>query len=308
MKIGTAYFFDSRNRQMGDLSGLAAKLQEQIATGKRILTPSDDPIISARLARMAGGAADQTQFASNVKLAQSILGQSDTALDSVTNDLQRAQELLIRAGSDTLNDDNRAAMAAELKSIVDNLYSTANTTDVRGTALFGGSSAGPAYSRAADGTIGFVGQGEAPPIPVGDGVTVQASDSGPRVFGGIQVGGTTKDVFKIVGDLAKALDVGGSATPADRKQALADASDGLAAALENVNTARASIGARGARLDIQSESLAKAANDYDIERGNLEGVDIQAAVTDLQKTMLTLQATQASFTKLSQLSLFDYIQ
>lgn len=308
MKIGTAYFFDSRSRQMADLSGLAAKLQEQLATGKRILTPSDDPVISARLARMANGAADQSQFASNVKLAQSLLSQSDSALESVSNDLQRVQELVIRAGSDTLNDDNRAAMAAELKSIVDNLYSTANTTDVRGTALFGGSGAGAAYTRAADGTISFAGVGEAPPIPVGDGVTVQATDNGERVFGGIQVGGTTKDLFKLVSDLAAALDVGGSATPADRKQALADASDGLAQALQNVTTARASIGARGARLDIQAESLAKAANDYDIERGSLEGVDVQTAVTDLQKTMLALQATQASFTKLSQLSLFDYIR
>jgi flagellar hook-associated protein 3 FlgL len=308
MKIGTAYFFDSRSRQMGDLSGLAARLQEQISTGKRILAPSDDPIISARLARMAGTAADQSQFTSNVKLAQSLLGQSDTALESVSNDLQRVQELLIRAGSDTLNDDNRAAMSAELKSIVDNLYSTANSTDVRGTALFGGSGAGPAYARAADGTISYVGEGEAPPIPVGDGITVQASDSGQRIFGGIQVGGAGTDLFKVVSDLAAALDVGGSATPEDRKQALADASDGLAQAMQNVTTARASMGARGARLDIQAETLAKAANDYDIERGNLEGVNVEAAITDLQKTMLTLQATQASFTQLSQLSLFDYIR
>ena len=308
MKIGPSYFFDSRSRQMTDLSGLAAKLQEQIATGKRILTPSDDPIISARIARMENGAADQSQFASNVKLAQSLVSQSDTALGSVTNDLQRVQELLIRAGSDTLNDDNRAAMSAELKAIVDNLYSVANTTDVRGTALFGGSGAGPAYARAADGTISFAGTGEAPPIPIGDGVTMQASDSGQRIFGGIQVGGANKDVFQIVSDLAQALDVGGSATPADRKQALADASDGLTQALQQVTTARASIGARGARLDIQAESLAKSASDYDIERGSLEGVDIQTAVTDLQKTMLALQATQASFTKLSQLTLFDYIR
>ncbi|MFD1610229.1 flagellar hook-associated protein FlgL [Sphingomonas tabacisoli] len=307
MKIGTAYFFDSRNRQMADLSGLASKIQEQISTGKRILTPSDDPVVSARLARMATGASNDTQSASNVKLAQSLLGQGDTALESVANDLQRAQELLVRAGSDTLNDDNRAALAAELKSIVDNLYSTANTTDVRGTALFGGSGSGAAYTRAADGTISYAGEGEAPPIPIGNGVNVQATDSGARIFGNIQAGAGTKDVFQIVGDLAAALDVGGSATPAARQQALADASDGLKNALERVNTARASIGARGARLDIESERLSQAANDYQIDRGNLEGVDVQAAVTDLQKTMLTLQATQASFSKLSQLSLFDYI-
>lgn len=308
MKIGTAYFFDSRNRQMGDLSGLAAKLQEQISTGKRILTPSDDPIISARIARMEKGAANEAQYAGNVKLAQSLLGQSETALESIGNNLQRVQELLIKAGSDTLNDNNRAALAAELKAIVDDLYSLANATDARGTALFGGSADGPAYTRAPSGVISYAGQGEAPPIPIGDGVTVQATDSGQRIFGGIQVGGATKDIFQVVSDLASALDIGGSPTPAARQQALADASTGLAQALQKVTTARTSVGARAARLDIEAERLAQSANDYQVERGNLEGVDIQAAVTDLQKTMLTLQATQASFTKLSQLSLFDYIR
>jgi flagellar hook-associated protein 3 FlgL len=308
MKIGTAYFFDSRNRQMTSLSNLASKLQEQISTGKRILTPSDDPVISARVARMEKGAANEAQYASNVKLAQSLLGQSETALDSMSNSLQRAQELMISAGNDPLNDDNRAALAAELKSIVDDLYSLANTTDVRGTALFGGSADGPAYTRAPDGTISYAGQGEAPPVPIGDGVTVQATDSGQRIFGGIQVGASTKDIFQVVGDLAKALEIGGSPTPAARKQALADAAEGLSQALEKVTTARTSIGARGARLDIEAERLAQAANDYQVERGSIEGVDIQSAVTDLQKTMLALQATQASFTKLSQLSLFDYIR
>lgn len=308
MKIGTAYFFDSRNRQMTSLSGLAAKLQEQIATGKRIQTPSDDPLISARVARMHRTAADQTQFQSNITLAQSLLGASDATLESMGNQLQRAQELLIRAGSDTLNDDNRAAIGAEIRAILDDLYSLANTTDVRGTALFGGSAAGPAYARAANGAISFIGGGEAPPIPIGEGVSVQPTDSGSRLFGGIQVGGAATDMFKIISDLADALDLPGSVNEDARKQAFAEAAEGLAKASERVTTGRASVGARGARLEIEAERLAKAGIDGKIERGELEGVDVQAAITDLQQTMLALQATQASFSKLSQLTLFDYIR
>ena len=87
---------------------------------------------------MEKGAADQGQFASNVTLAQSLLDASDTALSSISDQLQRAQELMIRAGSDTLNDDNRAAISAELKSILDDVFSLANTNDSRGNALFGG--------------------------------------------------------------------------------------------------------------------------------------------------------------------------
>lgn len=306
MNIGTAYFFDSRNRQMGALSGQAARLQEQLSTGKRILAASDDPIVSARLARMATTNANQQQYASNVTLAQSLLGASDTTLSGIGDQLQRAQELLIRAGSDTLNDDNRSAISAELKSILDDIYNLANTTDSRGNALFGGSTTGAAYTRAADGTISFAGAGEAPAIPIDDGVNIQPTDSGARIFGGISAGGTEKDIFKIIGDLADALAPGVDA--ATRKQGLADAAQGLSAAAERITTARASVGARGARLDIQAERLAGAANDYQVQRGTLEGADVQATVVDLQKTLLALQATQSSFSQLSQLSLFNYIR
>jgi flagellar hook-associated protein 3 FlgL len=308
MNIGTAYFFDSRSRQMGNLSAQTAKLQEQISTGKRILTPSDDPIISARIARIQKGDADNTQFASNITLAQSLLGASDTALSSVSDQLQRAQELMIRAGSETLNDDNRAAISAELKAILDDVYSLANTKDARGQALFGGSGTGAAFARAGDGTISFSGTGEAPPIPIGDGVNIQPTDSGARVFGGVKVGNGTKDIFQVIGDLADALAPGGSADAAARKQALSQAAEGLANASERITTARASVGARGARLDIESDRLAGAANDYKIERGSLEGTDIQSAVIEMQKMMLTLQATQSSFSRLSSLTLFDYIR
>lgn len=308
MNIGTAYFFDSRSRQMNNLSTQTAKLQEQISTGKRILAPSDDPIVSARLTRMGTTNANQTQFASNVTLAQSLLAASDTALGSISDQLQRAQELMIRAGSDTLNDDNRAAISAELKAILDDVYSLSNTQDSRGQPLFGGSAADKAFSRAADGTISFIGTGEAPAIPIGEGVNIQPTDSGARIFGGIKVGAGVKDVFQVLGDLANALAPGGSNDPAARRQALDAAAEGLAGASDRMTTARASIGARGARLDIEAERLAAANNDYKIERASLEGVDIQSAVIEMQKMMLTLQATQSSFSKLSSLSLFDYIR
>lgn len=308
MQIGTAYFFESRSRQMSSLSGAAARIQEQIATGKRILTPSDDPVSAARLARLSTTTADQGQYASNVKLARSLLGQSDTALETIETQLQRAQELVIRAGSDTLNDSNRAAIGAELSAILDDLVSIANATDLRGTPLFGGAGTGQPFVRAADGTVSFAGEGEAPPMPIADGVSIQPTDSGQRLFGGIQAGAATKDMFAVIGDLARALAPGGSPTVAARKQALAEATEGIANAGKQITTARASVGARGARMEIEAERLAQGAVDNEIERGGLEGVDIETAVINLQKTMLALQASQASFTRLSQLSLFDYIR
>lgn len=308
MQVGTGYFFDSRNRQMSALNGAAQRIQTQLATGKKLLAASDDPVASGRLARLSIAQADQNQYASNVKLAGSLLAQTDTTLESVSNNLKRATELAIRAGNETLNAENRAAIAAELDAMLEDMLSLANTTDLRGNALFGGSADGPAYVKAAGGTISFAGSGEAPPVPIGAGVSIAATDSGPRVFEGFSVGGVPTDMFKVIGDLSAALKPGGSADSAALKQALARANEGITKASDKIDTSRSSVGARAARLEIEGDRLAQAAVDNEIERGNIEGVDVQEAVVEMQKTMLALEATQASFSKLSQLSLFDYIR
>lgn len=308
MQIGTSYSYARSMRQMSDLSTTADRLQSEIATGKRITAPSVDPVAAARLARLANVDAANTQFASNVTLARSVLSQSDSSLESIQNQLQRASELAIKASNETLNATDRAAIGVELASIVDDLLNVANSSDVRGTPLFGGAGTGPAYTRAADGTISFAGEGQAPPIPIGDKISISASDSGDRLFGNIAVGSGTSDMFAIVSNLAKALAPGGSADAASLRTALDAGLKGINAANDRVATARASVGARGARLELESERLAKVGTENEIERGYTEGVDLQSSIVELQKTLTTLQATQASFTKLSQLSLFDYIR
>lgn len=306
MQIGTSYQYDRAIGYMTDLSSQTARLQSQIATGKRVLTPSDDPLASARIARLDQSTADTTQYSTNVKLAQTLLSQSDSALGSVSTSLQRAKELAVQAANGTLNDSDRASISQELSSIVDDLVRLANTTDARGTPLFGGAGTGPAYVRAADGTISYAGEGEAPPIPIGQGTNIQATDSGARVFG-LNVNGSQTDIFAVVSNLAKALAPGGSPDAATLQQNLQAGLAGLDQADSQINAVRASVGARGTRLDMESDRLAQLSSDNDIQRGNLEGADIQTSVADLQKTMLALQATQASFTKLSQLSLFNYL-
>lgn len=308
MQVGTGYFFDSRNRQMRALNSAAERIQTQLATGKKLLAASDDPVATGRLARLSVAQADQAQYSQNVKLAGSLLAQTDTTLESVSNNLKRATELAIRAGNETLNAENRAAIAAELDAMLEDMLSLANTTDLRGNALFGGSADGPAYVQAADGTISFAGGGEAPPVPIGAGVSIAATDSGPRVFEGFSVGGVPTDMFKVIGDLSAALKPGGSADSATLRQALARANEGITKASDKIDTSRSSVGARAARLEIEGDRLAQAKVDNEIERGDIEGIDVQEAVVEMQKTMLALEATQASFSKLSQLSLFDYIR
>ena len=191
----------------------------------------------------------------------------------------------------------------QLKGIVQDLVGLANTRDVRGQPLFGAATGDSAVTQASDGSVSFAGTGEAATIPVGDNVSVQANDSAKRLFGGVSTASGSSDMFAIISELASALtsDTGAAA-------AASKAGDSLKTVLGQVASARGSVGARAARLDLESDRLSEVAITRETDRSGLEDTDVTATITQLQQTMTVLQATQASFSKLSALSLFNYLR
>lgn len=298
MRISTSQVFDRATRTMGSLTVAADNLQTRIATGKRLTAPSDDAVAYRQLTGLRRATADEKQDASNLALASSLLSASDTALDGVEAQLQRANELAIQATTGTLPLAQKAVIAVQIEAIRDDIVRLANSTDSRGSPLFSGSSEATPYVQASDGSVSYSGVGEAAPIPLGDG-TIQATTSGARIFGNITTVGGPSDVFAVLSNLAAGLRAG-----ADTGTAITD----IRSTLTAVGDARASIGARGARVELEIARMGDAAVNREETRVALEDTDIPATVTELQKTLTVLQATQASFTKLSSLSLFDYLR
>ncbi|TKD51152.1 flagellin N-terminal helical domain-containing protein [Sphingomonas baiyangensis] len=293
MRVSTNQFFARSTLQMAQLSGSADTLQTQIATGKRIERPSDDAGAHQRLATLARGTADDAAAKTNITLAQGILGQTDTTLAAIEQHLQRASELAIQAGSDTLNDGDRAGIAGAIDGMLADLMALANTRDLRGQPIFGGG-ADAAFARGADGAIAYVGGAAGATIPIGDGTAMQVSEAGDATLGAM---------FSTLQAMAAALHEGGNV-----KDAMADAIGGIDAALDQVSTTRSSVGARAFRLDMEMERLGDVGLAREEARSSLEDVDISAAITELQKTLTILQATQSTFTRLSSLSLFDQLR
>ena len=83
---------------------------------------------------------------------------------------------------------------------------------------------------------------------------------------------------------------------------------GIQSSVASVASARASLGARSARLDVESQRLTDVGEARESQRAAIEDTDIAGATIALQRTLTVLQATQASFSKLSGLSLFDYLR
>jgi flagellar hook-associated protein 3 FlgL len=296
MTLATSLFFDRSRNSMTALSARADTLSTQISTGKKLAAPSDDPLAYARLRGLATQGADADAYAGNLKVASSVLSTADTTLTSIRAQVTRASELAVQANNGTLSADNRASIAEELTGIVQTLSSLAGTKDARGQPLFGGTDGGAALTVDASGN--HFAAGTAPSIPIADGQSVATSVTAASVF---SFGGT--DTLSVISNFAATLRSG---------DAIGSAGTTAIAQLQTagglVDTAQASVGARAARVELEQSTQTAASTERETLRSGLEDTDVTAAITELQKTMTTLQATQASFTKLSSLSLFDYLK
>jgi flagellar hook-associated protein 3 FlgL len=297
MQISTSQFYAFNQQNMQSLTSTADQLQTQIATTKRINAPSDDAVAWRRLQTLARAGADDTAYGNNLTLAGTTLSQADGTLSSITDALQQAKELAVKANSGTLSQSDRAAIADQLDAIVNNLVSYANVKDSRGAAVFADGNA-DAVTKNPDGTFSFAAVGPTS-IPVGANVSIQPGDSATRVF----VDTSGGNILSTLSALSAALRGTG-----DVSTIAGATGDKLQAANDQAASVQSALGARAARVDVETSRLKDVATDREATRSALEDTDVTAAITNLQKTMTVLQATQASFTKLASMSLFNFLK
>ncbi|MGE7205834.1 flagellin [Sphingomonas sp. NPDC019816] len=297
MQISTNVFYDMASRRMSTLTSKANAAMVEISTGKKLQSPSDNAAAAAQIAEFDRRDADDAVYKTNLTLAGSLLQQTDTTLGQIGNQVQKALELATQAANGTLSAANRASVGDQIASIRDALVGLANSKDARGLPLFG-AAAGTDAVRLQNGTYSYT-EADVSEIPIADGQSIEVTVGAERVF---KAGNS--DTLNVLNNLVAALKTGAG----DVGGTIRDAMDKLSAANDNVASVQASIGAREARVDLQKGLQEQAATDRADLRSNVEDADPTAAITKLQQTMTVLQATQASFTKLSSLSLFDYLK
>ncbi len=114
------------------------KTQQQVSTGRRILTPADDPVAAARALDVTQAESLNTQYARNRNNAKSSLGLAESVLQGVTTLIHDVRTVALNAGNPTLVDNDRASLATELRGRLDELIGLANSADGAGEYLFSG--------------------------------------------------------------------------------------------------------------------------------------------------------------------------
>lgn len=138
MRVSTGMFYDSGVSGMSQQTSAVYKLQQQIATGRRIVTPADDPVAAAQALQAQQAKDVNAQFTTNIGNAKSSLNLEDAQLSSVTDMFGRLRQLTVQAGNDPLSANDRKSIAMELRSRFDELMGLANSTDGSGQYLFSG--------------------------------------------------------------------------------------------------------------------------------------------------------------------------
>ncbi len=298
----TADFYQRTLDQMSGLRGSLETLQTQIATGQRIERGSDDPAGAARLRAL-----DRLQKLGEIeadnaaKLEQDLTLAADQ-IGGVADLLIRARELALQGSNDTLDDTARAVIAEELEQLREELLGRANAQTLTGEPLFAGTAEGPAYLRDANGAVSYNGNLESGSVPIAPGTEIERGVTGPQVFS-FDVAGSQTDAFALLSELA-IIFRGGSA---DAGAAALAAIDGIDAGIDTATRNQAIIGTRAAWVDVIQQNQIDRGIELAEQRSEVADTDLTEAIARLQQTLTALEASQASFVRVSSLTLFDAI-
>jgi len=306
MRVGTFQSFQSQISRMGSLQSTLAQLEAQIASGKRILDPSDDPLGSSRVADLQRSIDNNQQFIRNMDAITTQLSFADSAVDAMSNQMVRAKELAVQAANGTLTDADRKVISTELGQIIDQMLSLSNSRDAAGNYLFSGASVGTTpFARDATGAIVWQGSGEAPKVPISADVAVSTGANGLSMLS-IETSGGRQTILASLTEFKALLDdpsVDAATFTAGMEKALSDTTAGI----DRLADQRATFGSRMAQVDTETSRLKALETTMTTAKSNLESLDVAAAIVQLKSAMTLLDASQQSFAQIKKLSLFSYL-
>ncbi len=300
MRISTAQIFRQSVDAMLDRQRELSQTELQVASGKRILNPSDDPSATVRILDLKETQQRLLQFQRNADAATAKLDQEETALQGMENLLQRVRELAVQGNNDPLGAEGRSAVAAEIRQHIDSFLQLANTQDANGEYVFAGfQSQTTPFSHDGVGNFSYHGDSGQRMLKIGESREVAVGDPGSIFMDFAAAGGGTTNVGEVLYRLATNLEAG-NADP----EALND----IDTALGSLLNLRAKVGARMNAIDEQKD-----ANDaFDLAvttvRSSLEDLDYAEAISRFNQQLTALQAAQQSFIKIQDMSLFNFMR
>lgn len=183
MRISTLQGFNLGVNRILDAQARVNTTQQQVSSGRRVLTPADDPIAATKILQLQQDLAKRDQYDRNMTAAENRLNLEESTLGSINVALTRVQELTVYAGSGTLTKTDRQAISAEIRELESQLASLFNTRDAGGEYLFGGNKGADApFEKAENGRYVYKGDEGQRFLSIGDSTRIATGDNGKKLF------------------------------------------------------------------------------------------------------------------------------
>jgi len=303
MRIASTQYHATMTSALQTAQSQLETVIQQMASGKKLMLPSDDPVTNVRLSRLSREEAALTQYRANIDALSTRLRQNESLLDGMTADLQQARELLVWAADGGNTSEDVQAMASSLVALRDSLFYSANSRDQEGRYMFSGTATGSATltydaGAAVGSRYSFTGNTGEQKVVVGNGVTQTANVTL----------GEMSALLNQLDDTIDALRAPGATVndPATRAR--------VKGGMQSVDTAINALSAKIATLGGAQNTLATlTANHANVSLSNQQALidlgqlDYGEAAVRLSGYSTALEATQKAYAKVSSLSLFDVI-
>ncbi|MDX1265854.1 MAG: flagellar hook-associated protein FlgL, partial [Oceanisphaera sp.] len=159
------------------------KLLQQMASGDRLLKPSDDPLATVRLQGIDKELSALGQYEKNAEQVKTRLGQEETQIDTMKDVLLRLRDMTVEAGNGAYSQADRQALTQEMDSLKQNLLDLANARNEEGHYLFSGSKTDvAAVAETAPGVFSYQGDDYQRQVAIAIGVTIPSNDSAERLL------------------------------------------------------------------------------------------------------------------------------
>ncbi|MFJ5769129.1 flagellar hook-associated protein FlgL [Psychrobacillus sp. NPDC093180] len=289
MRVTQSMLSNNMLRNLSTSYNKMGKLQDQITTGKKVNRPSDDPVVAMKGIGYRTALDKVEQFQRNIGEVNNWLDSSDDALDKVGSALQRANELAVKAASDTTTPDDRAKIHSELDQLREHIQNIANTK-VGDKYIFSGTkTTTPLFDEKTGGypTTGLDSFNKDVEIEVFDGITLKANTN-------------AIDVFKNIDQMFQDIKDG----TVDFNAAIGKIDDQM----NEILTTRADIGARQNRVELMDERLQSQSVIATKQMSENEDIDYEKVITEMITQESVHRAALSVGARIIQPSLVDFLR
>lgn len=296
MRITNQMMVGNFKRTIGRNSSKMDHLHRQLATGKRIFMPSDDPVGTLRSMQLNTLLNETDQYVKNVEQASTWLDITEISLGNATGVLQRARELAVKGAHGSMEENQYQAIAEEVNQLKGHLKQIANASQ-GGRYIFGGQKTlQPPYNNADPLDNGYYGDKGELKVEISKGVNMTYNVQGGQAF---------TQALNALEALQNRLDSG---IPSDIEDVSKISIVEIDQAIQNNLEFRAEVGAKINRLDMAKDRFESNNIKYQELVSNIEDVDMAKTIMDLKSEENVYRAALASGARIIQPSLVDFIK